>query len=189
LDKQADILQAGQRLFGQFGLKKVTVEDIATEADVSKVTIYRYYRNKKEIFNEVVSSEADQMFDAIKSAMDKEDSAEGKMRAHLVTKIGKIQELVNFYRVTHETVHSFWPYIGDVSDAFTKKEKILVAEALEFGNRNQEFDVKNVGLMSHVLVVSLKSLELTWAVDKMEVKLESFADMLLEVILNGLKKT
>jgi AcrR family transcriptional regulator len=189
LDKQTEIIEAAQRLFGRFGLKKVTVEDIAAEAKVSKVTIYRYYRNKNEIFNEVIRAEADQMYEAIKTAMDKESTAEGKLRAHLVTKIGKIRELVNFYLVTHEIVNSYWPYIGEVSDSFTAKERKLVAEALEFGNQSGQMDVEDVNLMAHILVVSLKSLELNWAVEMMEVTLETFTEMLLAVIFNGLKKS
>ncbi len=188
MGKHTEIIRAAQRLFGQFGLRKVTIEEIAVEAKVSKVTIYRYYRNKKEIFNEVIRLEADQMYDSIKNAMDKESSAEGKLKAHLVTKIGKIHELVNFYLVTHETVNSYWPYIAEVSDSFTAKERVLVADALEFGNRSGQMDVQDVNLMAHVLIVSLKSLELTWAVDMMEVTLEKFTELLLEVIFNGLKK-
>ena len=136
----------------------------------------------------MIRIEADQMYDSIKNAMDNETSAEGKLKAHLVTKIGKIKDLVNFYLVTHETVNSYWPYIGEVADSFTEKEQRLVAEALEFGNKSGQLDVRDVNLMAHILVVSLKSLELTWAVDMMEVSLETFTEMLLEVIFNGLKK-
>lgn len=189
MDKRTEIIMAAQRLFGQFGLKKVTVEEIAAEAKVSKVTVYRYYKNKNEIFNDVIRIEADQMYDAIKKAMDDETSAEGKLKAHLVTKIGNIKDLVNFYLVTHETVNSYWPYIGEVADAFTAKEQKLVAEALEFGNQSGQLDVKDVNLMAHILVVSLKSLELTWAVDMMEVSLETFTEMLLAVIFNGLRRS
>ncbi len=82
--KLEKILQAAQKLFGQFGLKKVTIEDIAKEASVSKVTLYKYFRNKDDIFEEVVRFEGDQMFRAIEAAVARETDTAGKFKAHLM---------------------------------------------------------------------------------------------------------
>ncbi len=188
MNKKSEILFAARRLFGQFGLKKVSVEDIAAEAAVSKVTFYRYYRNKKEIFHDVVSMEADLMHEAVKSAADWEHTAKDKLRAHLVTKLQKNRELVNFHLVSQEIGNSHWPYITEVSDAFREKEMKLVAEALEFGNSRGELAVKNVDMMSQVLAVTLKSLELTWDADWISITLDDFADLYLELLFEGLRE-
>jgi len=44
--KQKAIFEAGRKLFWKIGIKKVSVEDICSEAGVSRMTYYKYYSNK-----------------------------------------------------------------------------------------------------------------------------------------------
>ncbi|MEA3287999.1 MAG: TetR/AcrR family transcriptional regulator [Candidatus Marinimicrobia bacterium] len=44
--KEGDILRTAEQLFMQFGYNRVTVEEICREANVSKVTFYKYFSNK-----------------------------------------------------------------------------------------------------------------------------------------------
>jgi len=64
-------------LFSQFGVKKVTTDEIARVAGVSKATVYRYYKNKHEIFLDVVKIETNAMLTAIKQAIDGETTVVG----------------------------------------------------------------------------------------------------------------
>lgn len=43
------LLDAAERLLGQFGYRRISVEDIATEAGLSRRTFYLYFSNKEEI--------------------------------------------------------------------------------------------------------------------------------------------
>jgi len=43
------ILDATDRLIGRFGLKKMTMEDVAREAGVSRRTVYGYFKNKQAL--------------------------------------------------------------------------------------------------------------------------------------------
>jgi len=65
---------AAQPLFSRFDLKKVTTDDIAKRARISKAFIYRYYCKKKEIFDDVVAYEVNQLLTAISEAVDAEIS-------------------------------------------------------------------------------------------------------------------
>lgn len=62
------IINAAQREFMQFGYSKVTVDEIAKAAGVSKKTIYKYFRSKENIFWSVLEckkSDKENMFDDI----------------------------------------------------------------------------------------------------------------------------
>lgn len=48
-DKYLDILEKGRELFWKYGIKRVTVEEICSEADTSRVTFYRYFDNKEDL--------------------------------------------------------------------------------------------------------------------------------------------
>ncbi len=47
--KKTQIIEAAEKLFNQFGFKKVTVEEICAAASTSKMTFYKYFANKNEL--------------------------------------------------------------------------------------------------------------------------------------------
>lgn len=188
MDKESQILQAAQVLFSQFGLKKVTIDDIAKEAHVSKATIYRHYENKREIFDKVTEVEAEQLIAAIAEAIDQETTAYDKIRAHLLTKLGKLRELVNFYRVTRETWSEHWPSGTEIQYWIMAREKEAVKEILELGNKTGELQVDRVDFTAHLLVVALQSIENPWAIEEYKMPLEDYVDCMLGIVFNGIRK-
>lgn len=43
------LLEAGTSLFMKYGVRKTSVEEICRKADLSKMTFYKYFRNKNEL--------------------------------------------------------------------------------------------------------------------------------------------
>ncbi|MBU8933534.1 MAG: TetR/AcrR family transcriptional regulator [candidate division Zixibacteria bacterium] len=188
MTRKEDILQAAQQLFSRFGLKKVTISDIASEAHVSKGTIYKLYRNKGEVFDDVVKTEADMLLQAIQEAVDGEDTVLGKFKAHLLTKMEKFRDLINFYQVTQETSQDYWPFVAETREWFLAQERKIVEDVLRQGNESGELDVKDPALVSHMMVVSLKAQEYSWATKGMGVSLEDYVEMMMDVMINGIRK-
>jgi len=50
-----DIHKASLKVFAEYGFKKTTVEDIATELDMTKGNLYFYAKNKKDLYEKSVS--------------------------------------------------------------------------------------------------------------------------------------
>jgi len=48
------ILGASAELFGQYGFKTITMDDIARRAGISKKTLYQHFANKQEVVNESI---------------------------------------------------------------------------------------------------------------------------------------
>ena len=99
-DKKEIILQSAGKLFAKYGLKKTTVDDIASEARVGKATIYYYFKSKHSIFKGVVDREWLILKNAMREAISKESSPERKLRAFILTRISRTLELENLYRVS-----------------------------------------------------------------------------------------
>ncbi|HBY95405.1 MAG: TetR/AcrR family transcriptional regulator [Ardenticatenaceae bacterium] len=57
-EKKTRVLAAAKELFGRFGFKKTTVDEIAENASISKRTIYEVFSSKEEILAELVMVEA-----------------------------------------------------------------------------------------------------------------------------------
>lgn len=54
--KQAAILKKAKALFWKHGIRRVTVEEICMEADVSKMTFYKYFKNKTELAKTILEN-------------------------------------------------------------------------------------------------------------------------------------
>jgi AcrR family transcriptional regulator len=175
-------------LFSQYGLKKVTMDEIAARARMSKATVYRHYRNKQEIFDDVVAEEARQLLSAITDAVSAETTAVGMLRCYLLSKMGKLRELVVLLHVTREVWSDQWPHGTGVQDKILDRQREIVAGILEFGNSTGELRVKDVKLTAHLMVISLQSIEYRWVFDSLEVPLTVYVDHMLDVIINGIKK-
>jgi len=49
-DKKSQILQAATEVFGTYGYKKTSMQDIADALDISRPALYQYYKNKEAVF-------------------------------------------------------------------------------------------------------------------------------------------
>lgn len=56
MDTEKNILESAKGLFMQYGLKSITMDDIASKAGVSKKTIYLFFTDKSSIVKSAVES-------------------------------------------------------------------------------------------------------------------------------------
>ena len=54
-DRRQDILDAATKSFSLFGYKATTMNQVAKLANVGKGTIYTFFKNKEELFDEIIS--------------------------------------------------------------------------------------------------------------------------------------
>ncbi|HEU5162374.1 MAG TPA: helix-turn-helix domain-containing protein [Thermoanaerobaculia bacterium] len=92
---RTSILDAAERLLGRYGYRKMTVEDIATEAAIGKGTVYLSFPSKEE----VVLGTVDRIVDAVCAEMTRLAAAKGevsnRLRAMLMARV-----LIRFDRVS-----------------------------------------------------------------------------------------
>jgi AcrR family transcriptional regulator len=55
-EKEQRILSCAAELFKKYGLKSITMDDIAIEAGISKKTLYTFFSNKTDIVNHIVTT-------------------------------------------------------------------------------------------------------------------------------------
>ncbi|MFZ5968667.1 MAG: TetR/AcrR family transcriptional regulator [Bacillota bacterium] len=48
------LMEKAEELFMKYGYKRVSVDDIAAEAGISKMTIYKYFPSKEDLFTEIM---------------------------------------------------------------------------------------------------------------------------------------
>lgn len=53
-DKKLEILQKAAQVYMRYGIRSVTMDDLARELGISKKTIYLYFKDKDEIVQEII---------------------------------------------------------------------------------------------------------------------------------------
>lgn len=85
--KQQFILSAGKELFWKHGVKRVTVEEICVQANVSKMTFYKFFMNKRELAYTVLDNIVNEALNEYKELINSESSFNEKIDAMLKMKL------------------------------------------------------------------------------------------------------
>jgi len=70
--KLQQIMDTAHDLFFRFGFKRVSVEEICSTANVSKMTFYKHFKNKNELIKEFINELYDQVFKEYYEIMDQD---------------------------------------------------------------------------------------------------------------------
>lgn len=70
IDRKQQIVNAATNSFSLFGYKATTIDQIAKLANVGKGTIYTFYKNKEELFGEIISYLIHEMKTATEEVLD-----------------------------------------------------------------------------------------------------------------------
>jgi len=93
-DHRTRILDAAERLLGRYGYRKMTVDDLATEAGIGKGTVYLSFPSKEE----VVLGTVDRIVDAVCDEMERIAASDKPMTERVRTML-MARILIRFDRV------------------------------------------------------------------------------------------
>ena len=61
MNKKEQIIESATNLFAKYSYKKVSMDEIAKEANVTKKTIYSYFKDKNELVKYIITKELENM--------------------------------------------------------------------------------------------------------------------------------
>jgi AcrR family transcriptional regulator len=145
-DTRELIIESAMACFGRQGLDKTTIVDIAREADVSRSTVYEYFRDKAEIVEACAEHSSQRFYREMAKAMGKGESLEDKLTlaAVFVTRARRFVEPEIYFDA------------DEVSLLLTKNAAVLLHECGEFlapylaaakltGEVRKDLDVEGAG--------------------------------------------
>ena len=93
-DREDTILDAAFHAFAGYGYRRVTMEDIAAGAGLSRTALYQHFRNKEDIFRSLSERYFSQCLAEMARALQAAGPAEDVLRAAFVAKDGKFMDVV-----------------------------------------------------------------------------------------------
>ena len=187
IERKTTIIKVAQELFSKFGLEKTTMDEIAKMARMGKASIYYYFKSKEAIFKEVVAKEGKVIQDKIRIAIHKESTPQDKVAAYFITRVLSVKELANYYSTLRDQYLDHYSFVEKEREAHDVFEKTTISNILQEGVSEGIFDVKDIHLISEIIVVALKGLELSWSLEKSEIEIRNDINMLLKVLFKGIE--
>lgn len=93
-DRESVILDAAFRAFAGYGYKRVSMEDIAQGAGLSRTALYQHFRNKEDIFRSLLWRYFQECLAAFRDALAQDGPAEQVLVAAFAAKDGKFMDVV-----------------------------------------------------------------------------------------------
>ena len=91
--KFQDVIKTARELFWKHGIKRVSIEEICIEANVSKMTFYKFFPNKKKIAIYIISQIFDETLVKYRTLMAEDIPFEEKVKKQILAKFEGTYEI------------------------------------------------------------------------------------------------
>jgi len=138
-EKEKIILRAARERFAHYGFSKVTMDEIASDVDMGKASLYYYFPAKEDLFRAVISQEQNQFISTIENILAKDISVSQKLIEYVEERIGVFQELLNLGTLN---VHSYFDsksIYKSLFENFHSQELKLMEKLFLEGKQKGEF--------------------------------------------------
>ena len=153
------ILDATDRLLARYGYRKMTVEDIASEAHIGKGTIYLHFTSKEE----VVLSHVDRIVDRLKERLREIGSSNApaaeRLREMLLTRVMfRFDSIQHYTQSLNDLLAALRPGLLARRAIYFEAEAQIFAEVLANGRAAGEFEFEDEQATAHALLQATNGL-------------------------------
>ncbi|MFG1856550.1 TetR/AcrR family transcriptional regulator [Actinomadura geliboluensis] len=154
-DLDTRILDAALAEFETYGLRRVSVEDVAKRAGVARTTIYRRFSNKEQLLQAVILRECHRFLTAIAEATEDLGSAEEAVVEGFVVGLRSARTHPLMTRVLESEPEAFLPQLSMNGGAVMLAARDILAERLRRARPGDAQDHDTVAEVLLRLAVSL----------------------------------
>ena len=186
--KGEQILNAAKKLFTNYGFKKVSMDEIASEAGVTKKTVYTYFSSKEELLKYCIKEELQNMKKIIENVESKK---------------------LDFMETVHQVIYNLLKYkknckflkmlfkesdilkneqLKDNLKIVDKEIQNYIRKQLELAIQNDKIEVQNIDITTFLIYKMYIALMIDWNEDYKKLDEKEIADNILHFLVNGLKR-
>ena len=156
------LLDVARQLFARNGVTNTTMNDIAIASKKGRRTLYKYFRNKNDLFAAIVEEELIYLHNMLLDITEQDLPPDEKFQEFIITRFDAIREIVKRNgTLKAEFFRNIWK-VDIMRRGFDKKEILLIIKILEDGNEKGIFKIDNVKLMAKLLHYTLKGYEVPY---------------------------
>ena len=152
--KFQQIVNTGKSLFWKFGINRVSIEEICREANVSKMTFYKHFRNKTELIKFILKKLTDEAWEQYYAIMNQDIPYPEKIKQTIELKMKGASDLSNeFYEDFHKNADpELQSFFHELSTDSLTRIKEDYSKAQKDGNIRQDINLDFINyFLNHIL--------------------------------------
>lgn len=186
--KGEQILNAAKKLFTNYGFKRVSMDEIASEVGVTKKTVYTYFSSKEVLLKYCIKEELQNMRKIIENVESKK---------------------LDFMETVHQVIYNLLKYkknckflkmlfkeseilkneqLKDNLKIVDKEIQNYIRKQLELAIQNDKIEVQNIDITTFLIYKMYIALMIDWNEDYKKLDEKEIADNILHFLVNGLKR-
>ncbi|WP_030559089.1 TetR/AcrR family transcriptional regulator [Streptomyces aureocirculatus] len=140
-DRLTDVLDATYTCLTRYGVRRTTVDDIASEMGVSRSAVYQYVRGKDDAVRQLARRLHDRALERAETAAVSDAPTAERVHGILAAKLDLVLDLVGGSPHTAELVDTKARLSGDICDAFTERVRALLTAQFAAAGVREASDV------------------------------------------------
>jgi AcrR family transcriptional regulator len=138
--KYRTLIETGKELFFRHGIKRVTIEEICEKSDVSKMTYYKHFSNKRDLVISILDEIVDDAYKKFNEIIEGKISYREKIKEVIKMKLDMNSEYSDAF--TDEAVKSdsyIYKHLISKSQEQAKAIEVLYNMGIKEGTINSQF--------------------------------------------------
>ncbi|MFR2570946.1 MAG: TetR/AcrR family transcriptional regulator [Clostridia bacterium] len=186
--KREQVIEAARKLFHRFGFKKVSMDEIAREAGVTKKTIYMYFGSKEELLKYFIQEEISNMEKIVEKveAQNLDFFETVNQAIYEILQYRKHQDFLNIIAREAEWLKN--PVIVDSLSLIDGKIQNYIRNKLQKAQEKGYIEYTNLDITTFLIYKMYIALILEWHTNEKEVDEQMLAKTISDILKKGLRK-
>ena len=188
-ERRAQLLEAADRAIAAHGAA-VRMEDIASEAGVTKPILYRHFGDKGGLYEAVARRAARVLEERLEIGLEVAEGPREKLRATIDAFLAAVEERPETYRFLLHSAAAERPEVSQAVGDFTHELGRRLAGVLREQYARFGFDLGHAELVAHALIGSVHQVSAWWLSGPGEgarpVPRPQITDLLVRLLWSGL---
>lgn len=184
--KEDQIVNSARELFEKYGIKKVSMDEIAKNAGVTKKTVYSYFVSKADLINFFIKEELNNMKKIVKEYENtNEDFFENVHKG--LYKMLTYKKNSSFLNLLIKDTELFdVKILKDSLNNVDKEIKDFIKQILINANDKGYIEVQNIEITTFLIYKMYIALIFEWNNEYTKINDREIADNILQILKNGL---
>lgn len=186
--KEEQIINAARELFKNYGFKKVSMDEIARKAGVTKKTVYKYFASKQDLLKFFINEELINMKKIIEDT-EKKNSDFFECVHECIFRLLQYKHKRKFLKVILEEAEVL------KDEKITKEISVIdeqiqkyIKEKLKYAVKEKYIDVENIDIAAFLIYKMYIALMFDWSETYKKLDDKVIADSILKLVLNGISR-
>lgn len=184
-DRRAAILDAAMEAFARSGYHGTSIDDIASQARISKALIYEHFASKRELHATLIAQQADELFGRLRANAAPDREADERLRGGVDAFLGFVEERREAWRALFRDAAD--PELGDVVESVQRDATSAIVALMLADPDTREGAEADVEIVANMLSGAVQALA-NWWYDHQDVPREVLVDRVMAFAWLGLER-